>query len=57
MMIAPMALFPRRNLIADERRALRMLARSPDGCSNSMMAHGLPVRVPDDIARSGLAID
>jgi hypothetical protein len=58
-MIAPMALLsPRRNLTADERRALSILAGSPDGCSKSlMMAHGLPVGVLDDIARSGLAIE
>jgi hypothetical protein len=46
-----------RKLTSEEYEALRLLARSPDGCRQSIvMAHGLKVGTMEDLSRTGLAI-
>jgi len=43
-------------LAPDEREALRMLADSPDGATESiMLAHGFAIGVLRDLVRNGLA--
>ena len=45
------------NLTHEERRALQLLARSPDGCTTSiMMAHGFKPEILADLVRHGLAV-
>jgi hypothetical protein len=39
-----------------QRRALQLLARSPDGCTEALMlAHGFALEVLDKLASEGLA--
>jgi hypothetical protein len=54
-----MALIPsRRGPTAEEREALKMLAGSPSGCSQSiMMAHGLAIGVLHQLVRDGLVME
>jgi hypothetical protein len=41
----------------EQRRALQLLARSPDGCTEApMMAHGFPIELLGDLAMAGLAL-
>jgi hypothetical protein len=41
----------------EQRRALQLLARSPDGCTEAlMMANGFPIEMPGDLATAGLAL-
>jgi hypothetical protein len=43
-------------LSADRRRALALLAASPDGCTEAiMLAHGFSVEMLVDLVRAGLA--
>jgi hypothetical protein len=43
-------------LTDEERRALKLLARSPDGCTEAlMMAHGFTTKVFECLVRQGLA--
>jgi hypothetical protein len=51
-----MAVSPQRQISAEKRRALRLLASSPDGCTMSiMMAHGLSLIMLAGLVRGGLA--
>ena len=44
-----------RKLARDEHEALRLLARSRDGCTQSlMMAHGFAIGILRDLVRDGL---
>jgi hypothetical protein len=45
-------------LLTDEqRRALALLARSPNGCTEAlMMAHGFPLAMLGDLVMGGLAL-
>jgi hypothetical protein len=52
----PPALRPRRGPKPDRRRALELLAASPDGCTEAiMLAHGFPVPLLVDLCIAGLA--
>jgi hypothetical protein len=43
-------------LTYDQREALRMLAGSPNGSTESiMLAHGVAIGTPHDLVRNGLA--
>jgi hypothetical protein len=47
---------PRRDPKADWRRALDLLAASPDGCTEAiMLAHGITADVIVDLVHAGLA--
>jgi hypothetical protein len=47
---------PRRGPKPDRRRALELLAASPDGCTEAiMLAHGFPVPLLVDLCIAGLA--
>jgi hypothetical protein len=51
-----MAVSPRKGLSTEQRRALKLLAGSPDGCTMSiMLAHGLKPELLADLVRGGLA--
>jgi hypothetical protein len=44
-------------LTDEQRPALQLLARSPDGCTTSiMMAHGFKPEILADLVRRGLAV-
>jgi uncharacterized metal-binding protein len=44
-------------LTDEQRRALQLLARCPDGCTTSiMMAHGFKPEILADLVRHGLAV-
>jgi hypothetical protein len=55
--MTPIPLFPpRRILTADEREALQLLARSQDGCRQSiMLARGLMIGTLENLVRASLA--
>jgi hypothetical protein len=44
------------NLIDEQRRALRLLVRSPNGCTEAvMLEHGFRTNFASDLVRAGLA--
>jgi hypothetical protein len=48
---------PSRGMSGEQRRALYMLAGSPDGCTEgTLRAHGFEVRLLARIVRAGLAV-
>jgi hypothetical protein len=48
---------PSRGMSGEQRRALDMLAGSPDGCTEgALRAHGFTVRLLAAIVRAGLAV-
>jgi hypothetical protein len=54
---APAVIMPRAAAKPDRRRALKLLAASPDGYTEALMlAHGFPVRLLVDLCIAGLAV-
>jgi hypothetical protein len=48
---------PMADLTDEQRRALQLLARSPDGCTEAlMMAYGFPIEMLGDLAMAGFAL-